>query len=820
MPPSYDQVIKEKTQSEQPAKPTAAPRQSGTQTQLLRKHSDPHCGAASPHPGRNPAVLSSNKPQKPPRSSFPKASESVPQRTSRSVTVHWTNRAASNLDNAQRPVPRPRTKLNKNDTKEEHQTLVTLGENCDVFQSFPRDVPTNKYLEELLEVFGERSECEEGRYYINQLYEKSLDEDADGTMSDDHNHRNIRARIQAFESQTGTEEDNGSQAATPNLPPRRATYRPPVASKPPATFKPNGTNNSSQNMFASQNSQNQEPLTRPKPPTKPVGHSVREELEALHSKGGQPHRSRPFGLTRSDGVDKEEPAPLPLVPPVKPFKEPLRPNLNINNYNSHELATSYFKCTKTVTLETRPKLLEKVPLKPQYSLAGDVSSVSRQGTWKRPTTIRVPSKAASVTDNFLDDAPPLPVKKPIGSTNSSSASYKENTFSAGPEPPLPPRKPSGNISLPPRPPPAKTGPGRPLQAAGRSQSEPQRSSPKFKSQKPTKKGLVLPPRPAPGHRLYNNYMLPLPHGIASADFDGRNSEELTLQKDEVILLLEKISHSEFECQIGETRGRVHKSRMKIITPLDSDFSHPQEEGAAASGGCADGLKVKALHDFVPEGPSELSLSAGDVVTEVEQVDSQWYRGTCNGSTGFFPISYVEVLSKSPTPLAKKKKTQAASVSSGPRCVARFEFEGEHSDELSFSEGDVIQLKEYVGEDWARGQVGVSVGIFPLNFVEVIEDLPPPPRQQPGPAAGVALPALAETQTQNSSVRPQTARSGVQWAVALYDYAAKTQDELSFQKDDCILITEHLSEEWSSGRLNGREGMFPRAFVDISSGTES
>lgn len=40
---------------------------------------------------------------------------------------------------------------------------------------------------------------------------------------------------------------------------------------------------------------------------------------------------------------------------------------------------------------------------------------------------------------------------------------------------------------------------------------------------------------------------------------------------------------------------------------------------------------------------ELSLSAGDVVTEVEQVDSQWYRGTCNGSTGFFPISYVKVL---------------------------------------------------------------------------------------------------------------------------------------------------------------------------------
>lgn len=70
-------------------------------------------------------------------------------------------------------------------------------------------------------------------------------------------------------------------------------------------------------------------------------------------------------------------------------------------------------------------------------------------------------------------------------------------------------------------------------------------------------------------------------------------------------------------------------------------------------------------------------------------------------------------------------------------MARFDFEGEHSDELSFSEGDVIQLKEYVGQDWARGQIGGHTGIFPLNFVDVIEDLPPPPSQKP--SKKVALP---------------------------------------------------------------------------------
>ena len=44
-----------------------------------------------------------------------------------------------------------------------------------------------------------------------------------------------------------------------------------------------------------------------------------------------------------------------------------------------------------------------------------------------------------------------------------------------------------------------------------------------------------------------------------------------------------------------------------------------------------------------EGPGELGLRAGDIVSMVEQVDSEWYRGTCRGSTGFFPVNYVNVL---------------------------------------------------------------------------------------------------------------------------------------------------------------------------------
>lgn len=46
------------------------------------------------------------------------------------------------------------------------------------------------------------------------------------------------------------------------------------------------------------------------------------------------------------------------------------------------------------------------------------------------------------------------------------------------------------------------------------------------------------------------------------------------QKNEVLVLIEEIDLNTYECQIGDERGRVHKSHMKIITPLNSVGDSP------------------------------------------------------------------------------------------------------------------------------------------------------------------------------------------------------------------------------------------------------
>uniref|UniRef100_A0A8C6WZR4 SH3 domain containing 19 n=1 Tax=Neogobius melanostomus TaxID=47308 RepID=A0A8C6WZR4_9GOBI len=166
------------------------------------------------------------------------------------------------------------------------------------------------------------------------------------------------------------------------------------------------------------------------------------------------------------------------------------------------------------------------------------------------------------------------------------------------------------------------------------------------------------------------------------------------------------------------------------------------------------------------------------------------------------------------------------------CVAKFDFESEQSDELSFSEGDVIQLKAYVGQDWARGQLGAFSGIFPLNFVEIIQDLPPAPTMCVNSNDHVKVTILnvwigvwicsscsasisITTLINSFLLLPQ---SGAEWVVALYDFSGNSEQDLSFEKGDRILITKHIDQEWSSGRLDGREGIFPRTFVQSKTGS--
>ncbi|CAL8330367.1 unnamed protein product [Merluccius merluccius] len=800
-PPSYDQVIKEKTQEEHVARPTAAPRRLAC-TSTSATQTDPVREETSVSPRLSPAGGTGRKPDD-------KNSVELKVPTDSQSTPVDSSTPSSDPVPAECPVPLPRFKKSRQKHLTEEvtvQTLVSLRENGDdirVTSSNDQEEPSsNKYIEELLEVFGE----DNSSLLENNTAAESISTEqstvAGSEMSAIHSQRDVRGRIAAFETQPSTEEEMVVQRPKPQP---RNVFRPPVSSKPTiasrTSFKYSVENN---NVELPSMEMPQKPSVAPKP-QKPSP-APRDLQETMPSRVLvlPPSRSSIMAKVKSLELQQESHALTRPVPPAKPFKEPVIPNTH----------NSTFMAAEDEYVNTPSN---RAPFKPQHSLD---SYPNKESISRRPTTIRVNSMATLSVDN----PPPLPTQMPVGSLLPPVSHYEAlspalpspETFNKGQEPTLPPRTSGGKV-LPPRPPPAKAGPARPPPPSAGPVQASQRGPPSTAPvQKSKRRGPALPPRPRPGHHLYNKYTLELPHGIAVCNYNGPKTDELSFQKNDVLVLLEMVDHRTVMCQSGEIKGLVQSCHMRVITPLATQNDPPQITNPASSVG-GGGLQVQAIHDFKPESQEELGLRVGDVVNMVEQVDDEWYRGTCRGSTGFFPINYVNVLSNSPLPSHEKKKPPATV--SGPRCVARFDFEGEQDDELTFSEGDVIGLLEYVGDEWAKGQLGPCTGIFPLNFVDVIEEpLPLPPRQQQTQQqtqTRMALPGKNHL-THFLYLAPQV--SGPEWVVALYDFNGQTREDLSFRQGDRILVTKHLDVEWWTGRLNGREGVFPRAFVEGSQGT--
>ncbi|XP_031640087.1 endophilin-A isoform X2 [Contarinia nasturtii] len=78
-------------------------------------------------------------------------------------------------------------------------------------------------------------------------------------------------------------------------------------------------------------------------------------------------------------------------------------------------------------------------------------------------------------------------------------------------------------------------------------------------------------------------------------------------------------------------------RSPAKTPLPQQ---PQQQ--RPSGPCC-----SALYDFDPENPGELGFKENDIIQLLNRVDENWYEGSVNGRTGYFPQTYVQVITPLP-----------------------------------------------------------------------------------------------------------------------------------------------------------------------------
>jgi myosin-1 len=53
----------------------------------------------------------------------------------------------------------------------------------------------------------------------------------------------------------------------------------------------------------------------------------------------------------------------------------------------------------------------------------------------------------------------------------------------------------------------------------------------------------------------------------------------------------------------------------------------------------------------------------------------------------------------------------------PQCKALYDYDASDTDELTFREGDIIELVRKDPSGWWTGKIGRKEGLFPSNYVE-------------------------------------------------------------------------------------------------------
>lgn len=152
---------------------------------------------------------------------------------------------------------------------------------------------------------------------------------------------------------------------------------------------------------------------------------------------------------------------------------------------------------------------------------------------------------------------------------------------------------------------------------------------------------------------------------------------------------------------------------------------------------------------------------------------------------------------------------ASSEENGISAVVLFAYDASEANEMTLYEGEVVHQIDQVDEGWWFGvsEDGQKQGLFPANYVQILE----PEEQFQAPPAPPAAPAAPVAPVAPAAPSPPPAQQPQQpSAVALYDYQAEEENEISFAEGDVITEIEFVSEDWWQGTAaNGRSvGLFP------------
>ncbi|XP_022532749.2 SH3 domain-containing protein 19 isoform X2 [Astyanax mexicanus] len=741
-PPSYEQVIREKSREQNLPPPpslsssssstSSPPSSSRRSTVTIATQTDTHASKS-----KNRTCPPARRPPKPPRPSLPlipKPAETSPPHTHTQPATHTPapthtpqseqcgvqtdfsnvpddlapqeatpslpdsshNPAPANREGSAHPRPRPRPRskaILAPSAKEEvlDQSTTTMTREVKV-QTLVRLKDDGS--ESVFTGFTDNSSDVSSNKYLQELLDAfAFDElslQGDQSSESDQNDQND----QSDQSEKSEEEQEEDHIVAPDF----AVVAPVASTVPPEPSEP------LKRPEPRPRTQNPKPAISPKPsePTQNVQEDEKPSENQIESILNHPVPApRPLLTNRSSETNKPD-QNVPHKPP-QPHQPPRPPVAARRSLLPSALAEASQSGSQTAEVPPKPSVDDQHVEEPAPVLSAPVPSASRTSgrcSSGHTQTSQVPTK------------PPSQRRPPPPSTTNTQAAVGGVLVSKAPVssvPSLPPRPKEGKM-LPLRPPPMKLP-----KSAGSSHV------PATTNQQPNhrvpKRGPPLPPRPKPGHPLYREYTSKVPQGDTKITCPGTEPEKRCLQQ--------KVQKEELDDTLPPTPPAVLQTEVK---------------------GRQDGREDVCL------AVKDELVSQQKEVRREQQEEQQLQPNTV-------------------------------------QFVSRFAFEGE-GDELSFREGDVITLLEYVNEEWGRGSLDGQTGLFPLNFVQEEKRLNP---------GSPAPPAYEE--------EGRTGR-------AMYDFTPESEDELCLKVGDIVCALEEVDEEWYTGEFGGKRGIFPKIFIQV------
>uniref|UniRef100_K1R037 Intersectin-1 n=1 Tax=Magallana gigas TaxID=29159 RepID=K1R037_MAGGI len=248
-------------------------------------------------------------------------------------------------------------------------------------------------------------------------------------------------------------------------------------------------------------------------------------------------------------------------------------------------------------------------------------------------------------------------------------------------------------------------------------------------------------------------------------FEARNPDELTLNPEDIVWVPEDQTGAEDGWMGGEIDGRkgwfpkdyvekLPEEQSSQFNAFGSAFSSepvasafpvkeslyntPADSPTPGQGATApEGLQAQALYPWKAKKENHLSFNKGDII-HVKEQQEMWWSGDLNGQTGWFPKSYVKMVS-GPTSKQISRSGTPAGTSSAPAVtveindapaivehpaeeepyVAMYSYTSSEPGDLTFNQGQLIQVTKKDG-DWWTGSIGERSGIFPANYVKAAE----------------------------------------------------------------------------------------------------